>query len=374
LRFTVSRVRNRSDLRGFVGLPYSIYHGDPNWVAPLKSTLYRTLDSHLNPFHREAEIAHFLARDGSGNTVGRIACVIHPKYIDRHGRKAFFGFFEVIRDERVARLLLETVERWAFERGMDIVAGPYSYTSSQEVGLLVEGFDSPPALLQPYNPPYYSNLIEACGYRRAFEMSAYTMSRARYQHRKEDMFDRGAAILERNRLTVRSADMRRYNEELEILRQLYIKSFAYHPESVPISRAVFNAQGKDLKPIVDPSLVRIIEKDGVPVGFSLLVPNLNEILIGRNGKLSLGLLLRWRSLLKKIKSVVVVMIGADPTLFGRGLGRCFTAEIVRAVATGPYNTVHTTWVHENNWMTRSLIHHLGPVPAKQYAVFEKVLC
>jgi hypothetical protein len=371
---TVSLVRNRSDVHSFIGLAHSIYRRDPNWVPSLNTSLRKVLDPKANPFHREAEIAHFLARDETGRTVGRIAAVIHPRYIDRYGPKAFFGFFEAVRDERVARVLLETVEQWAFERGMKVVAGPYSYTSSQDVGFLIEGFDSPPALLQPYNPPYYVDLVRSCGYCPAFEMSTYSMSRARYQHRKHEMFDRGATVLERNHLTMRSVRMDQYMEELELLRQLYNKSFANHPESVPISRSVFHAQAAEFKQIVDPRLVRFIEDNGRPIGCSLLLPNLNEILIGGNGKLSLGLLLNWHRLMKKIKSVVVVLMGVDPASLGLGLGRCFAAEMVRAAATGQYETVHTTWVHEKNRVTQSLIHYLAPTPTKKYAVFEKVLC
>ena len=340
----------------------------------MRRSMAELFDARSNPFHREAEIEHFLARDSRGRCVGRVAGVIHPAYVDKYGPKAFFGFFESQEDDRLARALLASVEGWAAERGFKTVAGPYSYTSSQDVGVLMDGFDTPPALLQAHNPSYYPRLLGESGYRPAFEMYTYTATREAYGHRAPEMLARGAKILGDEGITIRQVDMEKYDQELETIRLLYNVSFAKHPESVPISRPVFRAISADLRPIVDASLVKIIEDNGRPVGFSVTVPNINEILIGRSGRMTPPLLLRWKSLVAKIRSVVVVMIGVEPGVIGKGVGRCLAAEIVRSAALGRYHSVHTTWIHEKNWASRALLKHLGCAPARRYAVFEKTLC
>jgi hypothetical protein len=370
---TILEVRTRRQLAAFVAFPYTLYTHDPNWVAPLRRDMRLTFDLHRNPFHREAEIAHFLAVDERGRNVGRVAAIIHPAYIDLYGPTAFFGFFECGADEEAASSLLRTVEVWAAERGMSTVAGPYSYTSSQDVGFLVDGFTSPSALLQPYNPSYYPTLVEACGYKQTFGMDTYTFTRTEYAHRGDDVLARGAEVLARNGLTVRDGDLSNYDRDVESLRKLYNRSFREHPESLPIGRPVFQVQADALKAILDPSLVRIVEDRGKPVAFCLLVPNINEVMRGRSGRITVDLLLRWRHLLKSIRSVVIVMIGADPDLFGRGIGRVLMAEMAGAIRTGQYHTAYTTWIHEANWSSRALLKYLGACPTKRYAVFGKAL-
>jgi GNAT superfamily N-acetyltransferase len=369
----VTPVRTKHDHRAFVRLPWRIYRDDPRWVAPLRVGSSHALDSGTNPFHREATIEHFLARDDTGRVVGRVASTIHPAYVERHGPKAFFGFFESVREPQVAALLLAAVERWAWDRGMEAVAGPVGYTTTQDVGLLIEGFDVAPALMQPHNPAYYGDLIENCGYKRIFEMSSYTWTRAAHGLLLDDLIARGDEILRRQRVTVRDADMRRFDTELEIIRRLYNIAFTHHPHWVPISRPVFITKAKELKPFIDPGLIRIVEKHGEPLAFALMLPNLNEVLARHNGRRTPRMLVSGFFEAPRIRSAVVVMIGARPDIVGLGLGRVLTGEIIRVAAGGRYDTIHTTWVHERNTETQALVHRLHSAPTRRYAVMEKML-
>jgi hypothetical protein len=329
------------------------------------------MDPRRNPFHREAAVEHFLCRDSQGTAVGRVAAVIHPGYVDRHGPKAFFGFFETVDDPAVASRLLAAVEAWAWERGFKTIAGPCTYTTTQEAGLLVEGFDEFPALLQSYNPPYYSRLLEGSGYRRVFELHGYTASRAVHREQAMPLVARGDAVLARHQLRVRSVDVRRYAQELETLRQVYNRAFAFHPQTAAISSAVFAEQAAEMRAILDPGLIRIVEHQGRPVAFLVALPNVNEILAPYRGRLTLGFLIRWRRLLRTVRSIVVVMIGADPTIAPPGIGRCLAAELVRLLATGQYDTMHTTWIHETNSAVHALLDRVGAVRAKRWAIYQK---
>src|SRR5574342_1401980 len=134
-------VRTRRDIRDFVNAASVVYRSDPAWVPPLRRTVRHTISADRNPFHREALIEHFVARDKAGIVRGRIAATVHAAYIQRYGPRAFFGFFECTPDQEVAAALLGAVETWAARRQMDSVAGPYTYTGTQEMGLLVSGFD-----------------------------------------------------------------------------------------------------------------------------------------------------------------------------------------------------------------------------------------
>ena len=374
----VTRVRSRRDVRDFCRLPEVLHARDPRWVGPPSSDIRRFISDGHNPFHQEATIEHFLARDDIGTPVGRIAVVLHPAHMRRHGNKAFFGLFESIDDVNVAKALLAEVEAFAEQRGFCTVQGPCSYTMTQEAGLLVDGFEGPPVVLQPYNPPYYASLMKACGYDVAFSMSTFRVDRDVQSQTIAGVTERGRLAGERLGVTVRSLDPAHFDRDLAVIRCCYNIAFASHPETVAISPAVFSDQAGELKPVVDPRLLRIIEKGGRAVGFTVAVPNVYEILAPSRGRLTLGLLLQWGKRLRSIRSQVVIMIGAEPEASGDraqseafGLGSCLSAEIARSLNEGWYDTVHTTWVHERNWQANMLMRAIGAQKSKQYAVFER---
>lgn len=332
-----------------------------------------------NPFQREAFVEHFIARDAQDNCVGRIAAIVHPAHIQRHGAKAFFGCFEAVDDANVARSLLSAVEAWADERGIPIVQGPCTYAMTQDAGILLEGFELPPVLLQGYNPPYYERLLRTAGYEPAFNMSTFRISRSSEQAAVAAAMERGDGAAERLHLHTRCLNMARFDEDLENIRLCYNAAFAAHPETAQISRPVFADQARELKAIVDPQLVRIVERGGEPVAFAVAVPNVYEILAPSKGRLTLSLLLGWKRMLRQIRSLVVIMVGGDPaaeqksvrTPLGMGIGSCLAAQLAHALTDGAYDTVHTTWIHEQNWRALTLMRAIGAKPSKRYAIFQR---
>jgi hypothetical protein len=377
---TVTAVRTRGDQRDFIALPGRLYARDARWIAPPASSIRHAMSPRANPFQQEALVEHFVARDAQGTCVGRVAAVVHPEHIRRHGQKAFFGCFEAVDEASVTRSLLAKVEAWADERGIRVVQGPCTYAMTQEAGLLLEGFDAPPVLLQAYNPPYYADLLRAAGYELAFRMSTYTIARDAQSKAVHAAMLRGDAATRELGLQTRTIEMKRFGEELEGIRVCYNAAFAAHPETAAISRAVFADQAAEMRGIVDPRLVRIVEKGGVLRAFSVAVPNVYEILAPTRGRLTLSLLLRFRRLLRQIRSMVVIMIGADPALdqasrgsAAHGVGSCLAAQVAHALSDAQYETVHTTWIHEANWRALSLMRAIGATPGKGYGIFQRAV-
>jgi GNAT superfamily N-acetyltransferase len=373
----VRAVRSGQDRRAYVRVPESINAGDPAWVAPLRRTTVRAMSQRHNPFHREADIEHFVALGHSPNrrVLGRVAAVIHPAHMDRHGDRAFFGFFESVQDDEVAAALLGAVEEWAAERGVFRVAGPYSYTATQEIGLLTGGFGQMPALMQPHNPDYYQHLLKSCGYKRVFDMSCYTWRAGDHPEIEDRILADGEEVLRRHGLNVRPVRMDRYEQELENLRWIYNRSFAEHPQLAPISRPVFAAQAAELRAIIDPRLALIVERAGRPVAFALLVPDLNQVLKSADGRISAQLALRLAvrrdHRIRGVDAAVVVMIGALPEFGGAGFGRVLAAQIVGIARAGRYPVIHTTWVHEDNRWSLALARKLHSEPSRRYSVYER---
>ncbi len=373
---TVRPVRDRRDLKAFINLPRKIYSGDPMWRAPLKRSLARRMDRSANPFHSEAAVDHFVAYMGGKSSVGRISVAVDPSYTARYGHYAFFGFFESIDDTTVAGALLRTAELWAHRQGMARLTGPYSYSTREEIGILIDGFDQPPTLMQPHNPPYYARLLSEAGYVTRFDTTCYRWRRGIDDAHAERLRRRGRRVLASGTIGVRAPDMRCYEAELERLRTIYNDSFHEHPEHVPISSPVFSAMAKELRPLIDPHLIRIVEVDGAAAGFLMMIPDLNEV-VPRSGRLSAPLLARL--LLKRsgripgINTAVVVMIGAAQCRFGEGIGRVIAGEMAEIIAASNYQQVATTWIHEDNRWSNALVAQMKSPPSKRYRVYEKAL-
>jgi hypothetical protein len=371
----VRQVCSAKETKQFLDVPWQIYRGDKQWRPTLRRVMRTKMDSRRNPLRGEAEIANFVAYR-QGRPVGRISASIDSVYVERYGDCAFFGFFESENDERVATALLSTAENWARQRGMAKIAGPFSYTSRDEVGFLISGYDTPPTIMQPYNPEYYPALVEAAGYQKKFETTSYRWHINDSQSVQQRLLKRADAVMSTQGVTVRAVRLSDYYRELDVLRQLYNDSFAMHPENVPLSRPVFAGMAAQMRSLIDPNLIRIIEAGKTPVGFLFMLPDVNEI-TGQAGRLTPSTLLRVAAKqdgrIRGVNTAVVVLIGAVQKQFGAGLGRILAGEIVRTITTSGYSAVATTWIHEGNVWSNSLTAQMKKAPEKRHRVYQKAL-
>lgn len=371
----VREVSSSAEVRQFVDLPWHLYRDDSRWRPMLRRVMRTKMDARKNPLHREVEVANFVAYQGE-RPVGRISASIDSEYVKRYGDCAFFGHFESTADDDVAGVLLRTAENWARRRGMVKMVGPYSYSTRDEVGLLADGYDTPPTLMQPYNPPYYLRLVESSGYRKKFDSACYRWNTGVGNAVQQRLVKRADAVMDAHGATVRSVRMKDFGNELETLRVLYNDSFARHPENVPLSKAVFAGMAGQMRPLIDPRIVRIVEVDGAPIGFLLMLPDVNQI-AGQSGRLTPSMVLRiaakHRGRIRGVDTAVVVLIGAAETQFGAGIGRILAGEIVRASTGSGYSSVATTWVHEDNVWSNSLAAQMKTEPDKWHRVYQKAL-
>ena len=279
----VRKVESRRDLQRFIRLPWRIYAGDPNWVPPLIMDVRSRLDRKKHPFFAHAEADYFLA-ERDGEVAGRVAAVVNRRHNAAHGEKiVFFGFFESVNDPGVARALLDAAAAWGRERGMDTLRGPASLSLNDECALLVEGFDSPPAVMMPYNPRYYSDLLTSAGLVKAKDLYAFFL-------------DRGSAAAERIRpvvervrasgeFTIRKIDQHRAVEEARAIAAIYNDGWHKNWGFVPWTEDEMKHMVRDLVRFADPDIILFAEHHGRPVGFACGLPNFNEVLAKMNGRL-----------------------------------------------------------------------------------------
>ncbi len=375
----VDRVAGRADLAAFINLPFTLYRDDPNWVPPLKADLRKLLDQEHHPFYdggREAKIELFLARDGR-QVVGRIAAILNHAHNRAHEENVgFFGFFEAVHNPEVAKALLAIAEEWLRERGVDAVRGPANPSTNYECGLLVEGFDSPPVVMMTYNPPWYAELVEGAGYAKAKDLYAYISPV--HDASLERLKKLGARAERRNPgLTTRSVDLKGFDAEVALIKELYNAAWEKNWGFVPVSSAEFDALAGELKDLVHPDLVRIALIDGEPVGFILTVPDWNPVLRDIGGSL-------WRHPIKLIRHLLftkaeslagirLILLGMREGFRNRGIESLLFANGIEVALKAGYEWCEYSWILEDNERTKGAVRLMGGELYKIYRMYEKEL-
>jgi GNAT superfamily N-acetyltransferase len=375
----IEPVAGRADLAAFINLPFSLYRNDPNWIPPIKADVRKLLDQQHHPFYaggREAEIQLFLAREGR-QVVGRIAAILNRAHNRVHEEKiAFFGFFETVQRADVATGLLAAVEEWAAECGMIAVRGPANPSTNYECGLLTDGFDRPPVLMMTYNPSWYVDLVEASGYAKAKDLYAYISPV--HDASLERLKKLAARAQRRNPgLFTRSADLKNFDREVALIKELYNAAWEKNWGFVPVSDAEFDALAKELKALVHPDLVRIAFLDDEPVGFILTVPDWNPVLKDIGGSL-------WRHPLKLIRHLLftkaeslpgirLILLGIREGFRNRGVESLMFSNGIEVALKAGYEWCEYSWILEDNERTKGAVRLMGGELYKNYRIYEKEL-
>ena len=275
-----------------------------------------------NPFFEHAEAEYFIA-ERDGDVVGRIAAISNRLHNETHeDRVGFFGFFESIDDQDVANALLEAAAGWCRALGHDVLRGPTSFSVNDECGLLVDGFDTPPALMMPHNPPYYIGLLERAGLVKAKDLWVYQGgSEQGYVPVPERLARATEMIRQRQGITLRSLNMKDFEGEVERIKELYNSAWEKNWGFVPMTEHEIDHLAEQFKPVVIPEMVPMAEKDGKLIGFGIALPDLNVIFrTNRSGRLfPMILRLLWALKMKRIRRARILLLGVVPAYRGKGV-------------------------------------------------------
>ncbi len=399
----IEQVLSRRHLDDFIKVPWSIYREDKHWVPPLISEMKKILDRRRFPFFQHSHAEFFVAYEGT-RPVGRIAAIHNSRHCEfHHDQTGFFGFFECLNRKDVAESLIETAAKWLRVRGLLAMRGPTSYSTNDTCGLLVEGFDSPPFVMMAHNPPYYAQLLEACGFQKAKDLLAFfiteesirpdSASKGRFVLNTaprttdrpssdvardavsphEEQKKLAARLARRYQVTIRKADFAQFREEVDVIRQIYNGAWEQNWGFVPTNEAEFNYMAAEMRRIADPDLLLIGEVAGRPAAFVLALPNVNEALAKINGRLfPTGLFkLLWHS--RKIRGLRVVTLGVVREHRRKGLDALlYLALIEQSIAKG-YTHAELSWVLEDNVAMTRPIEALGARAYKRYRLYEREL-
>ena len=356
-------------LNRFIAFPYDHYRGDSLWVPPLRMDIRTLLTPGKNPFFEHAEARYFVARS-DGRTVGRIAAIKNDAHNREHGdRVGFYGFFECVDDQRVANALFDAAAAWLTGKGFAVMRGPMSPSINDECGLLVEGFDTPPTLMMAHNPAYYVPLHDRYGFTKAKDLLAFQSTHLQVPER----IARAATVIaERKRITLRALDMKRFREEVELVKALYNQAWEKNWGFVPLTDAEIDHLAKQLKPIVVPDLVCFAERQGAVIGFAVALPDFNVALKHNPSGRIYGLpKILWHA--RRIRRCRILLLGTLKEYRMTGVDALmyhwiWTKGVAHGITWGEGG-----WILEDNVPMVNAAMQLGFRPYKTYRVYDKPL-
>lgn len=366
-------VQTRQEKRAFVHLPWTLYRDDPHWVPPLLADMYATLNPQKNALLRLGPNRFFLAlRDGEA--VGRLGVGMDRRLNAAKGEHlSYLALFESIANYSVAEALLDAGLNWLRDQGAAVVTGPQSPSNGDDYrGLLVEGFDSPPVLLNSYNPPYYPEFFQRYGFVKDFNRHAYFYD---ISGGVPERFQKGVKLVEkRYGYTVRPIDLRKTAREIQLIKKIVDSSMPEWPDMIPPSMEEIEAEAYKLKQLAVPELVLFAETaDGEPAGLSVALPDYNEVLPHLNGRLFPFGILKFLWYRRKIKGVRLFVLFVTPPWRKKGVAALlYYYSMLNARRLG-YTHGEGSTIHEFNTQMNLDARKAGGTLYKVYRIYRKDL-
>ncbi len=370
----VSQVRSRADRNAFIGFSWRIYRDDPAWVPPLLIEREAFLDRKRHPFYKHGDATLFLAKR-NGEIVGRIMASDDPNYNSLHqSHVGCFGLFDCIDNSEVADALLHAAADWLRGKGRDEIMGPIDYSTNYVCGLLIDGFQHPPTLLTAHNPPYYTDLIERCGFTKARDWYAWWFSEVPAS--ADRLREIASARAARQDVRVRQVNLKDMAGEAGRIRAIYNQAWEKNWGFVPFTEAEFEHMANEMKPLIAPPGMLIAEIRDEPVGFVIGVPDINVALRHINGRLTtLGLPIGLLKLLyyrTKIRTGRLVALGVVEKYRRVGIAELLVLQLMDEAFKRGF-TGELSMTLEDNVMVNRFIEAMGAARYKTYRIYRRLL-
>jgi GNAT superfamily N-acetyltransferase len=367
----IQTVKSSSDRRRFLKLPATIYRDYPAWVPPLRSDLAKQIDPATGPYFKHSQGEFFLATR-EGEVVGRIAAFRNQRHLDAHADGVgFWGFFESIDDQAVADALLDEAMRWLRQQGLRVARGPANFDIYQEAGVVVDGHEFAPMVGMAYTPPYYGELIERAGFTKAKDLLVLRIDRSTVDRSR---VSRLRKLVERSReVVVRSLRMDDLKAESECLAAVYGEAWRENWGQVPLPAEEFYNAYHQYRLFIVPDLCLLAEVDGVPVGYSITMPDMNVLLRKLKGRLTpVGL---WHVLFgrRRISRYRVMMGGVRPGFRRAGVAlKCLVDTWDRLEARGA-TEVEFSWLLEENLESLTICRSFGARTVQTLRLYDRAV-
>ncbi len=369
----IEAVKSAAELAAFIDFGHELYKGNSNYVPELFIAQRDLLSPGKHPFHEHSVIQCFIAYDDK-KIIGRIAAILNNNHNSfNKANDGFFGFFDCINDEETASMLFAAAATWLKEKGVaGSLIGPVNLSTNETCALLIEGFDSPPVAMMTYNEPYYKDLLEKYGFQKKTDLIAYHFSTEERDERRLKTVDMIKERLERRGIIFRPINLKKFKEETDQIRAIYNSAWDKNLGFVPMTENEFKYLAKDLKMILDKDFCVVAEHNGKMVGFSLAIPDVNQILRRiKKGRLFPTGIFKLLFQRKSIKKIRIITLGVIEGYRKMGIETVFYADIIKKVLEKGITSAEASWVLEDNFLMNKAIKEINGKPYKKYRIFEK---
>jgi GNAT superfamily N-acetyltransferase len=370
----IRQVTTRGQRAAFVKFPWRVYAGDHNWVPPLISDQMNALDPKKSEFFTHADVALFAAYQ-HGHVAGTIAVFVDHQMIQRERQpEGGFGFFEVINDYRVFSMLMDTACDWQRQKGIQAMSGPTSFTETDNPGVLVEGADCPPAMLEAHTPPYYKDFLEKYGMEKYHDLFAWRAHRDMVgeglKNLPPDILRVAEMAKKAARVNIRKLNMENWDQEIATAVNLFNATLSQLPTYQPMELEYFRKLANKLKILVDPDMALFAEVDGKSIGFIVAIPDINRLLIHLNGHLFPFNWLRVSRWIKQIDVVSFKLMGILEEYRHRGIDAMLYLEAVKSFYNKGYTWLDGSVTSEYNPAVNLLPSRVGAERYKHYRIYQ----
>jgi GNAT superfamily N-acetyltransferase len=371
----IKEVNNKKDKDDFIKFQYPLYAEDKHFVPPLLMDRYKLLNQEKNPFFKNNDSQLFLAYKDN-KIVGRIAAIENLKHNEIHKENyGFFGFFECINDQDVAKALIDTVIKWNKEKGFSEIVGPVNpHLNDDSPGVLIKGLDDDPVMLLAYSKDYYPNLLEGCGLSKAKDLYSYYVDSNKIEN-EEQIRRINEKSIKRHNLSIRKINMKNFEEDYLAIQNVFNKAWEKNWGQVPLSKEDFEYIASDLKPIIHTDFIQLAYKEDTLIGISVAFPDINELIKDMNGSLfSFKAIKFFKYLLfkkSKIKRLRIFILGVLPEYDRTGATSMLYLSLIDN--TKKHNIIggEMAWILEDNEKMNKAAKSLGGEHCKTYRIYSK---
>jgi len=367
-------VSAKSDIKNFIDFQHELYSGDENYVPEIYLAQKELFDRKKYPFYEYGDVQSFLAYDDD-KIVGRISAIRNDRYNEHHkSNLGFFGFFDFIDSVEVAQALFDATKKWLAPNNYESIMGPTNFTTNEISGYLIDGFDSPPMIMMPYNKPYYLDILQQLGLKKEMDMYAYMIYTEKAAEKSIRLYNVLESRLEKQGIKVRNVNLKDFKNEVERLKKVYNLAWDDNWGFVPFTDAEFDYMADGLKMLADEKFCYIAEANGEPVGFSISLPNANEITRTFNkGRLLPFNIIKLLLRKKKTKHVRIAATGIIQAYRRKGIEAIFFAKNILEARKRNLVGGEASWILESNEEMMAAAEKLNGELYKTYRLYSSKL-
>ncbi len=376
-KLEIRRVQSKKDLKKFVKVPFLVHRDHPEWVPPLIMDRMDFLNRDKNPYFDHAEVELWIA-ERNGEPVGRVSAQIDRNWDEyQGGNVGQFGFFETIDDQEVASALLDAGCEWLAGKGREKVYGPMDFTTNDEIGIQISGFDIRPSLLENCHQPYFQERVEGAGFSKAMDLLMWHLEMGKLAKGLEfhpAIMESAQQSLDEHGITIRNMRKSDLANEMGRFHEVYNEAWGDNWGFVPITREEVEFHAKTLKMVIDEDWAMIAETaDGETVGAALTLPDFNQVLAKMNGRIfPFG----WYHFLtgrRKIDSVRILALGVKKAYQHTGVAAALYVKHIQTTDPNGVMKGEAGWILETNEPMNRALEGMGGEVTKKFRIYEKTL-